>query len=423
MSAFLPDRYGGKEDRDATIRFRVGRSTTLHHRVLGMLVTIGGLPNDTKADTGGLKILVLNWRDIKHPLAGGAEVSVREHARHWMSRGASVTWFSSSFHGAQPVEDDDGILVVRRGSQYTVHFWAWLYYLRRTFGDVDVIVDNFHFLPFFSPLYARHPRVVPLIQEVARDVWYDNIARPIAFVGYYIESFFFLPYRGKRFITASASTKTDLVGLGIRARDVSVIHHGVSLPSEPVTDEKAVQATILFLNRISEDKGVRDVLELFAALHAELPLLNLWIAGKEEKPGMLARLLSEFQLAGNPNITYFGFVDEGEKFSLMARAWLLIHPSRREGWGLTVIEAASVGTPTVGYDVPGLRDSIQDSVTGRLVAPGTSMAGAVRELLADTAERIHMGEAAVDWAAKFDWGKAGEASWMVVAGEVERSCS
>ncbi|HEV3311156.1 MAG TPA: glycosyltransferase family 4 protein [Chloroflexota bacterium] len=386
-----------------------------------MPATIGGLPNDTKADTGGVKILVLNWRDIKHPLAGGAEASVREHARHWMSRGASVTWFSSSFDGAQPVEDDGGILVVRRGSQYTVHFWAWLYYLRGTFGDVDVIVDNFHFLPFFSPLYARHVRIVPLIQEVARDVWYDNIARPIAFVGYYLESLFFLPYRGKAFITGSASAKTDLVGLGIRAQDVAVIHHGVSLPAELVTKEKASQPTLLFLNRISEDKGIRDALSLFAGLRAELPLLTLWIGGKEEKPGMLAQLLSEFQLAGDPNITYFGFVDESEKFSLMARAWLLIHPSRREGWGLTVIEAAGVGTPTVGYDVPGLRDSIRDGITGRLVAPGTSMAGPVRALLNETAARIRMREAAVDWSTNFDWGKAGEASWEVITGEMVRS--
>jgi glycosyltransferase involved in cell wall biosynthesis len=51
----------------------------------------------------------------------------------------------------------------------------------------------------------------------------------------------------------------------------------------------------------------------------------------------------------------------------LAQAHVLVATTIREGWGLNVSEASAVGTPTIGYDAPGLRDSIP--MSGGLVVP------------------------------------------------------
>src|SRR4029453_4086976 len=66
-------------------------------------------------------------------------------------------------------------------------------------------------------------------------------------------------------------------------------------------------------------------------------------------------------------ITFHGRVSEEEKHDLMARAHVHLAASVREGWGLVVTEAAALGTPTIAYDVPGLRDSTR--AAGGVVVP------------------------------------------------------
>ena len=365
-----------------------------------------------------MRILILNWRDIEHPLAGGAELSLLKHAEYWHGQGAEITWFASSFKGAATEQAQDGMRVVRRGSHYTVHFWAWLYYATARLGDYDIIVDSFHFLPFFSPLYARGKRIVGLINEVARDVWHDNMPFPLSTIGYYAEAFFFRPYRKRHFIAGSRSAKDDVAGLGIPADQITVVHHGTSAPRNPPPVARCEAPTILFLNRVSEDKGIRATLETYRQLKGEIPGLNLWIAGKEERTGMLHELLNEYGLTDGENVTYFGFVSEEEKYRLIAEAWLLLHPSKREGWGLTVIEAAAFGTPTVGFEVAGLRDSVQNGVTGILATDQQGMVAAVRDLLGDPEKRAALGENCKPWSQRFDWTVAGTESWRVLNDEI-----
>jgi glycosyltransferase involved in cell wall biosynthesis len=361
-----------------------------------------------------VRILILNWRDIEHPLAGGAELSLLKHAEYWHGQGAEITWFASSFKGAATEQAQDGMRVVRRGSHYTVHFWAWLYYATARLGDYDIIVDSFHFLPFFSPLYARGKRIVGLINEVARDVWHDNMPFPLSTIGYYAESLFFVPYRSRQFIAGSQSAKDDVAELGIPVSQITVVHHGTSAPRNPSPVTRCEAPTILFLNRVSEDKGIRATLEAYSRLRRDVLELQLWIAGKEEQPGMVAQLLDAYALTADPNITYFGYVSEDEKYRLMAEAWLLIHPSKREGWGLTVIEAAAFGTPTVAFDVAGLRDSIQNGVTGILAKDQARLVDAVRDIIADPEKRHQLGENCKSWSQRFDWDEAGAESWRLL---------
>jgi hypothetical protein len=125
-----------------------------------------------------MHILILNWRDIKNPLAGGAEISTHEHAKRWVKAGHKVTLFSSSFTGGEAFEKIDGVKIIRRGSHYTVHLHAIFYYLIALREKVDLVVDEFHFIPFFTPLYFRGKKLA-FIHETAKELWFENRMFPI----------------------------------------------------------------------------------------------------------------------------------------------------------------------------------------------------------------------------------------------------
>jgi phosphohistidine swiveling domain-containing protein len=62
-------------------------------------------------------------------------------------------------------------------------------------------------------------------------------------------------------------------------------------------------------------------------------------------------------------VTFHGLVDDGRKVQLLATAWVLALPSQKEGWGLVVMEAASLGVPTVAFaSAGGVRESVVDGV-------------------------------------------------------------
>jgi len=84
---------------------------------------------------------------------------------------------------------------------------------------------------------------------------------------------------------------------------------------------------------------------------------------------------------------------------------LSVCASEKEGWGLTVIESNTLGTPVVATDADGLRDSVRDAETGFLVPMGDVAAFAERIglLLENDALALRMSKAALDWSRTFDW--------------------
>src|SRR5437764_5307926 len=87
-------------------------------------------------------ILILNWRDITHPRAGGAERVTHEIARRWVAWGHQVTLFCAAYHGGSPHEVLDGVRVVRRGRHPTVHWEAYQHYRTHFQGRCDIIIDE-----------------------------------------------------------------------------------------------------------------------------------------------------------------------------------------------------------------------------------------------------------------------------------------
>lgn len=362
-------------------------------------------------------ILILCWRDIAHPLGGGAEISLFEQAKYWRKKNATVTWFSSSFPGAKREEIIEGIKIIRLGSHFTVHLFAAYYYLSNKLGRVDIVIDAFHFLPFFTPVYMRSPKKIGLLNEVAGDLWFHNINILIALVGFILEKISFYFYHNTTFIVGSNSAKTELEAQRIDRKNIFTIHHGVRVITPSINIKKEKTPVLIFLGRASKDKGIEDVISAYNKIFAIYKNVKLWIVGREERDGYILETIKKKNLSedAKKNIKFYGYVPQNKKFQLLKKSWILVHPSKKEGWGLNVIEAASQGTPTVGYNVEGLKDSIKNNVTGILVNPNTNdLVKGINRLIVNKFTYKKLSESSIKWSKKFTWEKSGKESWRVI---------
>ncbi|MDO8638535.1 MAG: glycosyltransferase family 4 protein [Candidatus Daviesbacteria bacterium] len=360
-----------------------------------------------------MNILILSWRDPKHPLAGGAEQVVHEHSKGWIKAGHKVTLFGSDFGG--PKEDIlDGVYIIRKGSQFLgVQMAAFFWYLFDNHQKFDLVVDSFHGIPFFTPFYVKGKKLA-LIQEVAREVWFLNhLPWPlnwiVGFIGFITEPIIFLFYKHLPFMTGSNSAKEDLIKIGIPADKITVIPHGVIIEKlKKISKEKT--KTIIFLGALAKDKGIEDAIKSFALIKEKD--YQFWIIGKGD-PDYLVFLKDLAKKVGlENNIKFFGFVSQEKKFELLSRAHILINPSIREGWGLVNIEANSVSTPVVAYNSPGLVDSVKENISGVICKENTpeQLAENILNLIGDQSRYKVLQKNCLSWSKNFKWENSRKAS-------------
>ena len=359
-----------------------------------------------------MNILIFGWRDPRHPLAGGAEQVVHEHAKGWIEAGHEVTLFSSRFDGSPKEEILDGVKIIRGGYQYLgVQIAAFFFYLKSK-KKFDLIIDQFHGIPFFIPLYIKKPKIA-LIQEVARKVWFLNsFSWPfnwlVGLIGYFLEPFIFMLYKNIPFMTGSESAKIDVTKFGIDPDNVTVIPHGVILPKLKIKNKKSKIKTIIYLGILSRDKGIEDALECFSILN-KTGGYQFWVVGRAENESYMKKIVAKAnKLELEKCINFWGYVTNQKKFELLSESHILINPSVHEGWGLVNIEANIVGTPVVAYDSAGLTDSVKDGTSGVIIKDNTpsKLAIIITEILKNVDEyrRLQMG--ALVWSKNFSWGKS-----------------
>ncbi|PJK34023.1 glycosyltransferase family 1 protein [Pseudomonas sp. S10E 269] len=152
----------------------------------------------------------------------------------------------------------------------------------------------------------------------------------------------------------------------------------------------AESKVILFVGRITQDKGIQELVDAFQCIASQNVSLHLLLVGPFEDNGQaIVDSVSGSDVA--TRIHSVGFSDEPEKY--MAIADLLCLPSYREGFGTVVIEAGAMELPTVGTDIYGLSDAVVDGVTGVLVPPRDtrSLGNALARLLVEEDTRLSMG--------------------------------
>lgn len=363
-----------------------------------------------------MRILIFNWRDIKNPTSGGAEILTHEMAKRWVQAGHQVIQFSSQFPGCKTEEYMDGVKYIRHGIEQILYLWAWWFYQRYFKGEVDIVIDQIHGIPFFTPLYVKEKKVV-LICEVAREIWFYMYPGPVALLGRLLELFYFKLYKKIPFLTISPSTKKDLINQGIDAGAITILPMGLNLPNTLPPENKEQRLTLIFVGRLAQMKGIDQAIVAFAKIYQEYPEAVFWIVGrgKEAYVRKLKKLVEKLGLS--KQVKFYGFVLEEEKFSLLARAHILVSPSIREGWGLTVPEAAMVKTPAVVYNSPGLRDIIVSGKTGIICLKNTpdELAGEVINLYSNHQLYQQIQQAAFNHAEKMTWGKTARVGFEVLS--------
>ena len=179
-------------------------------------------------------------------------------------------------------------------------------------------------------------------------------------------------------------------------------------PPATLTQHRSPTPRVVVLSRLVPHKQIEDALEAIAVLGARVPGLHLDVIGG----GWWGdRLVAHAAALGITDaVTFHGHVDDVAKHRVVQRSWVHLLPSRKEGWGLAVVEAAQHGVPTIGYrSSGGLADSIVDGVTGVLVDDHEELVGRLEQLLGDPVLRDQLGGKAQVRSAEFSWRQSGEA--------------
>ena len=354
-----------------------------------------------------MRILILNWRCPANPKAGGAEYLTFEVARRLVARGDEVEWFASDFPGAQAEETLGGVHFVRAGRQWTVHWHAYRRYRGRLRRQFDIVVDEVNTFPFFTPLWTDIPRVM-LIYQLAREVWWYEAPFPVNVIGYMLEPLYLRIYRSQSVITISKSTELGLLKLGFKGL-IERIPVGID-QSGIRSGEKPADPTLLYVGRLAPSKRVADIVKAFALFAKTVQSSHLLLIGdgRASYRESLLRLVHKLQISDQ--VTLIGHVSSEEKHRHMAGAFALLMASVREGWGLTVTEANSCGTPAIVYDVPGLRDSVESGMTGLVVDPSPpALADGMLRLWGDPGDYQRLAAAALEHSGAFSYEAATDA--------------
>lgn len=356
-----------------------------------------------------MRVLILNWRDIKNKRSGGAEVLTHEIARRWVQQGVEVVQFSEMIPGGKKEEILDGVRIIRKGTSglhkldIPVHVAAFLWYIKNGMDKFDIVIDEIHGLPFFTPFYVKEKKIA-LICEVADKIWDSAFNFPFNILGKFIERNYFNFYKNIPFLTISSSTKKDLVDRGIKDDNITILPMGISTPKKMGKYKKEDNFVLIFVGRILKAKGIEDLLYVFKEFYSINNKAKLWIIGRGESSyeKKIRQLCKSLNI--DSGITFFGYVSQEKKFELMSKAHILLAPSMKEGWGLIVPEAALCKTPSIVYDVAGLRDVVKDGITGIIINPNPKdMCNAIKHLFANPKLYKYLQSNAFLEAKKYNW--------------------
>ena len=368
-----------------------------------------------------MNVLALNWRDPRHPEAGGAEVHLYEILSRWVRRGARVTVVASGFPGAAPEDHQDGMRILRRGSWWNGNWAAARSVTSELQGErFDLVVEDLNKLPYFSPLYAKAP-VLVIVPHLFGTTAFAEASWPVACAVWAHERLIPAIYRACPFLAISESTRQDLVSRGVAREKIAVSVCGLDHERYQPGGEKTPYPSVLYVGRLRRYKGVDALLDAFVHVRARLPEARLTVLGDGPHRAALEGRARALGLADS--VTFTGFVPAAEKVRRIQSSWVSALPSPKEGWGLTVVESNACGTPVVASRSPGLVDSVVDGESGLLVPHGDAraLADALLSILSDQELRQRLSRGGLGWAQRFTWDRCADEAWQVAVASVRHA--
>lgn len=328
-----------------------------------------------------ITILALSWRDIKSPTAGGAEVHTHEMLHRLDSRKYRVIHLSAMYDGLNENEEIDGVTYIRKGGIISCIYYAIKYY-KKNKDVIDYVIEQCNTHRYFAPLWVEQKKRIFYIHQLTREIWDINLKFPFNKIGKMMETPLLKLNKKDRVITVSESTKQDLVDVGFDADKIFIVYNGISFEPWHEEDffEKEKNPTFIYVGRYAKYKGIDAAVEALGILKKEVPNARLWILGKRDEQyinNILKPITDRYSLSWGDrqvdgDIITWGFVSEQEKLELISKSTALVFPSIREGWGIPITEAGIVGTPSIVYNSPGIRDAVALGECGYLCEDNTS---------------------------------------------------
>lgn len=360
---------------------------------------------DIAAAAGIGRIHILSWRDLDDVEAGGSEVHASRVAKLWAEAGIDVTIRTSYAQGHPRRVTRDGYRVIRRAGRYLVFPRAVASELVGRHGERDALVEIWNGMPFFSPLWARGPKVV-LLHHVHAEMWKMVLGEDapwVASLGDYLERRVApFAYRRARIVTLSRSSKDDIVEqMNLRAERIEVVEPGVDPIFRP-GGRRSRAPLVVAVGRVVPVKRYELLVRAVAFARASCPELKLTIVGEGYERPALDTVVA--QLDAGAWVSFVGRVTDAQLVRLYRRAWVTASASAREGWGMWITEAAACGTPSVATRIPGHLDAIVDGRSGLLVAETAEAIGeGLARVVRDDALRARLAEGALRHSSRFTW--------------------
>ncbi len=350
-----------------------------------------------------MKILVINWQDLKNPLSGGAEVHLHQFFSYFAKKGHEVTLLCSSFNGASSEDFYDGIRIIRRGNRFLFNFLVPFYLkslLKRE--DFDVIVEDVNKIPFFTRFFIKKP-VIVITHHFFGPIIFQETNFLFGLYVYIFEKLFFKLYRGLPIITVSHSTKEEMVKNGIPEDFIRVVWNAVKIDYfKPGV--KSEIPFVIYLGRLKKYKRIDLFLESIKILREKYYQgpLRVEIVGDGDAKKVLEKQVQGLGL--KDLIKFTGFVPEEVKALKLREAWVIVNTSPKEGWGIVVMEAQASGTPAIVFDSPGLREAVVNGETGYVLPFGDveEVARKITEIVGNESLRLELSKGARNWAEKFE---------------------
>ena len=375
------------------------------------------------ASAGIRRVHFVAWRDLDDPEAGGSELHAHMVASYWAAAGIDVTFRTSAVPGASQASSRNGYSVLRSGGRYSVFPGAASEGIRMGHRPGEALVEIWNGMPFLSPLWYRGPRLT-FLHHVHAEMWGMVLPPALARVGGYVERHL-APrfYRTSRIVTLSESSRTEIVDmLGLPKDHITVAPPGIDArytPGGPVSDRPLVVA----VGRLVPVKRFDLLLRALSQAKASLPGLQAVIIGEGYERCALEALRA--QLGAEDWVRLPGRVGDDELVSWYRRAWVVASISQREGWGMSLTEAAACGTPAVATAIAGHADAVLDGESGLLVGRTTSdgvgdFAVALAQVLTDDLLRGRLSRGALAHAGRFTWDATARRALEALAAETNR---